>query len=128
MKPSPVSLIEFRIGGERYGLPMEAVDGVVGLKEGAGEVEIDGERLPVVDSGVALGEGDAARKRGVVVRGRAGRYVLAVDEVQGLLDVESGAILDPPGRAAGEGAGLVLGLAKVEGQLIVLLNPEALAT
>lgn len=123
-----VRLLEFQIGTERYGLPMEPVEGVLGLAEGAGETEIDGEVVPVIEGGAVLGlRGGGGGRRGVVVRGRGRAYVLAVDEVQGLLEVDSAVIVDPPERAAGEGSALVLGIARVDGSLIVILDPEALA-
>ena len=95
--------IAVRVGGALYGLPVEHVQEVIGLRPFtrvfhsppalAGVTNLRGDVLPVLDLGVLLGgepTGQTSLSRIVVVREEAGqkrRAGLWVDELSGLRDL-----------------------------------------
>ena len=117
-------LVEFLVSGERYALPMEAVERVIGLG-GSGDDAPEGS-MPAVVAAERLGlSGGAPPRWGLLLRREQGELVLGVERVEGVREVPRRALIDPPARA-GSGEGVVSGLVRIDGELVVLLDEAAL--
>lgn len=117
-------LVEFLVSGERYAVRMDAVERVVGLSESGGTGAEAG--APAVMAAERLGlPGGAAPRWGLLIRREGGEMVLGVERVEGVREVPRRALVDAPDRA-GSGEGVVAGLVRMDGQLVVLLNEAAL--
>ena len=122
-------LLVWRSGGAAYAFPLEAVERIAehrssirlpGQPPGAGVVTVDGEATTAVDAAGRLGADDAAPAQIVVVRVRDGRRAVVVDRAEALAD--EAAIAPAP---AGAGAArYVVGLADVDGEQVVVLDPD----
>lgn len=88
---APVRLLVVDVGGRRFGLPLQEVRGVQAQAPPGGAAMFHGAAVPVVDGHALLGSGGTAAGRpgGLVIVGPAGGEVgLAVDRVEGLVDVD----------------------------------------
>lgn len=122
-------LLVWRTGGTAYAFPIEAVERIAELHAlhrlpgqalGAGVVIVDGTAVAAVDAAVRLGAEDATPAQIVVVTLGDGRRAVVVDRAESLPGET--AIVPPP---AGSGAAaFVTGLAEVEGEHVVVLDPE----
>lgn len=132
------AVIAFRLGEESYALALEAVEevapgGAVRRRPdlpGAlcGAVRVRGGEVPVLDLRRRLGLPDAAEGAGkVLVCRRAGeeRLGLLVDEVSGVREVPAGTLVAPP-RYFERAAAHLLGIARLEDGLVLLLDPVRL--
>lgn len=131
----------FRLGGEEFGLTIDAVDEVVRVPEKIsrlpkmpdfleGVINLHGEVLPVVDQRRRFGmlPVEGTGRRLIVVRTKSHRAGLIVDSVSEVLSARSGAIQPSP-ELAGEGARLVDGVINAgRDRMILLLDPIELLT
>lgn len=124
-------LVLFRAAGLRAALPAEAVRAVLApvraqtLPGGGGAVAPHrGELLPVRDAGLRLGVAPAAEGMAApMIRLALTRECLvAVSAIEGVRRIPAADI-----TPLGEGQGLVAGLARVQGESLMLLSPTALA-
>ncbi len=135
--PAPVAaearsgrLLVWRSGGAAYAFPVEAVERIAelgslhrlpGQAAGAGVVIVDGEAIAALDAAARVGlDGSGAPAQIVVVRTGGERRAVLVDRAETLAG--EAAIVPPP---AGSGAAdFVAGLAEVEGEQVVVLDPS----
>ncbi|MBB3898779.1 chemotaxis protein CheW [Roseococcus suduntuyensis] len=129
-------LVLFRAGGLRAALPAEAVRAVLapvraqslpggGGPGGSGFVAPHrGELLPVRDAGLRLGAAPAAHGTAtpMIRLALARECLVAVSAIEGVRRVPAADI-----TPLGTGEGLVTGLARVQGENLMLLSPTALA-
>jgi transcriptional regulator with XRE-family HTH domain len=124
-------LLVWRSGDRAYAVPLEAVERIAeldalhrlpGQAAGAGVVIVDGEAIAAVDAARRLGIDGAAPAQIVVVSVGDGRRALLVDRAETLAD-ETAVVPPPPGSGA---AVFVAGLAEVEGEQVVVLDPAGL--
>ena len=134
----------FQLGAEEFGLPIGAVDEVVAVPEKRtklpktpkfleGVTNLRGEVLPVIDQRRRFElppyEGDARRRRLIVVRTARHRAGLIVDAISEILAAPEDAIGEAP-NLAGETIRLVHGVInlKAAGRMVLLLDPDELLT
>ncbi len=133
----------FRLGGDEFGLPIEAVDEVAIVPEQItrlpktpkfleGVVNLRGEVLPVVDQRRRFDMPKLEHTEGrrlIVVRTARHRAGLIVDSVSEVLRSTADAIAPPP-DLTGDVTRLVHGVINLDGQsrLILLLDPAELLT
>lgn len=124
-------LVLFRAGGLRAALPAEAVRAVLApvraqsLPGGGGVVAPHrGELLPVRDAGLRLGAAPAAPGAAapMIRLALARECLVAVTAIEGVRRIPAADI-----TPLGAGEGLVAGLARVQGENLMLLSPTALA-
>ncbi|HEV7455993.1 MAG TPA: chemotaxis protein CheW [Roseococcus sp.] len=124
-------LVLFRAGGLRAALPAEAVRAVLApvrpqsLPGGGGAVAPHrGELLPVRDAGLRLGAAPSAPGAAapMVRLALARECLVAVSAIEGVRRIPAADI-----TPLGAGQGLVAGLARVQGEHVMLLSPAALA-
>lgn len=116
--------------GEQYAVPMMLVHETLLLTAdrrsmiGTRFVDWRGERLPLLDLGVALGTAVTPRQQGrvVVVEARGRRRALAVDAVVGLLDVVVRSLDEVLAEPTGVAGCTILG----DGTVVVIVDPAAL--
>ncbi|MGE0713613.1 MAG: chemotaxis protein CheW [Planctomycetota bacterium] len=138
-------LCTFRAGELALGLDVELVQEVLRAQRLTrvplaprcvrGLINLRGQIVMAVDLGLALELGAGARRDGarrdgapgcdmnVVLRGRSAS--LLVDEVGDVVDVPADARDQPPEHLPGRLARVVTSLCKVEGQLVLELDPAA---
>jgi purine-binding chemotaxis protein CheW len=134
----------FRLGAEEFGLPIGAVDEVVAVPEKhtklpktpkflEGVTNLRGEVLPVIDQRRRFDlppyEGDARRRRLIVVRTARHRAGLIVDAISEILAAPEEAIGDAP-NLVGEPTRLVHGVINLKAteRMVLLLDPDELLT
>lgn len=134
-----VEILVFRVGTERFGVGLAAVEEVVDLPElrtlphmppaMLGVCELRASLLSVYTPGPALGVRASEPKAGIVVRmtSRADRRAaLAVDEAEGVVAFDFEGLTGVRGDGnVGEG-GVVLGVSSRDGRLLAVLDAEAL--
>lgn len=130
-----VLLLVFRLGAQRYALPLEAVERIVRAVEvtplpGApamvlGAIDVQGTVLPVLSIrrrfGLAqpeIGPGDQF----VLARTAHRPVALMIDEAQGVIEHPAGEIIDPVQIAPG--AGQFRGVVKLEDGLVLIHDLE----
>lgn len=135
--------VVFRLGGDEFGLPIEAVNEVARVPDQItrlprapkfleGVVNLRGDVLPVVDQrrrfDMPALEGQANRRL-VVVRTERHRAGLIVDSVSEVLRCFA-ADIDPAPNLTNETARLVHGVINLEqtGRIVLLLDPDELLT
>ena len=126
---SDARLLVWRTGGDAYAFQLGAVERIAelhalhrlpGQADGAGVVIVNGEAIAAVDAALRLGARDAAPAQVVVVTVGGGRRAVVVDRAETLAGETT--IVPPP---AGSGAAaFVTGLAEVEGEQVVVLDPD----
>jgi chemotaxis signal transduction protein len=127
--PSDSRLLVWRVGRAVYAFPLTAVERIAeldalhrlpGQAAGAGVVIVDGTAVAALDAASRLGVDGGARAQIVVVATGAGPRAVIVDRAETLAGET--AVVPPP---AGSGAaGFVTGLAEVEGEQVVVLDPD----
>jgi chemotaxis signal transduction protein len=129
---SGTDLIHFLVGQDRYAIPLQAVDEIIGLADfDADGVDWRGSRLPVRRAHDALGLERAPSttySRGIVVRSGGARVVLAVERVLAVDTADSDAIVPPPAFPVRSRASLVKGVIVVENATIVVIEPTGIST
>lgn len=131
--------LTFRLDGEDYGVEILKVQEIIGLMPITrvprvpgcvrGVINLRGRVIPVVDlrRKFALGEREFSRRTCIIVVGverESGPMVLGiiVDEVAEVVDVESGQIDPPPEIGMACDREFLLGLAKLEDRVVILLE------
>jgi purine-binding chemotaxis protein CheW len=104
-----VELVVVDVGGQRWALPLEAVERALELVAVSvlpetpvgivGAINVHGEPVPVLDLDARIGR--PPRERGtrgslLLVRTARRRVALPVDEVLGVVTVDAGAVAPPP--------------------------------
>ncbi len=133
--------IVFQLGGEEYGLPIEAVDEVVRVPEALtrlpkapafieGVMNLRGRVVPVIDQRRRFkfeGQGQKRRERIIVVRIDHTHAGFVVDSVSEVLKIPQSQLRPTPDLAA-DGSQVIDRIAniEVEGRMILLLNPREL--
>ena len=122
-------LLVWRAGGAAYAFPLEAVVRIAelgtlhrlpGQDAGAGVVIVDGAAVAALDAAGRLGIDAASPAQIVVVATAGGRRAVIVDRAETLAGETT--VAPPP---AGSGAAaFVTGLAEVEGEQVIVLDPD----
>ena len=124
-------LLVWRSGEAAYAFPLEAVERIAelgslrrlpGQAPGAGVVIVDGEAIAAIDAALWLGMDGGTPAEVVVVRAGDERRGVLVDRAETLAH-ETAVVPTPPGAGA---APFVSGLAEVEGEQVVVLDPDGL--
>ena len=124
-------MLVWRAGGAAFAFPLEAVERIAelgtlhrlpGQDPGAGVVIVDGEAVAAVDGARRLGVDAGAPAQVVVVHTGDGRRGVVVDEAEAL----SGETVIVPPPAGSGAAAFVAGLAEIEGEQVVVLDPGGL--
>jgi purine-binding chemotaxis protein CheW len=135
--PQVREMVVFRLGNQRYALPIEAVQeiqqlvamsdvpesvqGVIGM------VNLRGEVIPAVDLRLMLGmkaEPYELQTPMVIARLSGSLVALVVDEVDDVLQIPAGGLQEPDELL--ELAERLLGVCQLEGGLVFLLDPDRL--
>jgi purine-binding chemotaxis protein CheW len=136
-----ISVLVFRLDGDEYALPIEAVDEVGAAPSQItrlpkapafleGVINLRGEVLPVIDQRRRFDLPAAPSEEGrrlVIVRTIGRRAALIVDSVAEVLRRPAEAVTPPP-ALAGEAGRLVLGVINLDaaGRMLLLLDPAEL--
>jgi chemotaxis signal transduction protein len=134
-----VEILVFRVGSERFGVGLAAVEEVVDLPvlrplphmppAMLGVCELRASLVAVYTPGPALGAQTSEPKSALIVRmpARADRRAaLAIDEAEGVMAFDFEWLTDVRGDGnVGEG-GVVLGVSSRDGRLLAVLDAEAL--
>ena len=124
-------LLVWRSGEAAYAFPLEAVERIAelgslrrlpGQAPGAGVVIVDGEAIAAIDAALWLGIDGGTPAEVVIVRAGGERRGVLVDRAETLAH-ETAVVPPPPGAGA---APFVSGLAEVEGEQVVVLDPDGL--
>jgi len=124
-------LLVWRTGGAAYAFRIEAVERIAelpplhrlpGQAAGAGVVMVDGAPVAALDAASRLGIDDASPAQIVVVATGGGRRAVIVDRAE-MLAGETTVVPPPTGAGA---AAFVTGLAEVEGEQVIVLDPDGL--
>jgi purine-binding chemotaxis protein CheW len=114
-----VELVEVDVDGQRWALPLAAVERVVGMVAVSplpespvgvrGVINVHGEIVPVLDLDLRIGR--AAREHGagarlLLARTSRGRVALAVDDVVGVIAIDASAIGPAPDAMPAPVAGI----------------------
>lgn len=129
-------VIIFRLKDELYGVPVEQVvsierwEAVTRVPNAPsfikGIINLRGEILPVIDLQQRFGLGvsnQTEESRLVIVQDEEIKIGLIVDEAKDVIDLNSETIDPSPETASGQGT-YILGVAKHEENLLILLNME----
>lgn len=125
--------VVFRLGKEDYGVPIDQVISIEHMQEPThiprmpkhirGVLDIRQTVMPIADLRVYLLEGEAVdteNTRVIVVNVDGQSMGLVVDEAKDVVELEQGAVQNLKIRGAASES--VLGIGKIEGRLIILLN------
>jgi purine-binding chemotaxis protein CheW len=129
-------VIIFRLKDELYGVPVEQVVSIERWEALTrvpntpsfikGIINLRGEILPVIDLQQRFGLGvsnQTEESRLVIVQDEEIKIGLIVDEAKDVIDLDSETIDPSPETASGQGT-YILGVAKHEDNLLILLNME----
>ncbi len=136
-----MQLITFRLGAEYYGIHVPKVREILrpvdlfsvpGMGERVeGVINLRGEIIPIVKIGPLLGlaldgQKDAGRKRRmIIIDDAAGKFGFFVDEVLEVARIQPNDLQGAPALgAAGPSEGVVTGIVKIAGRMIVCIDPE----
>ncbi len=129
--------VVFRLGNERYGLPIDQVERIVPAvqptklprapKALLGVFEIRGSTIPVMDARIRFNLPESADCRNfVIVFTPQGRCALRVDDVVGIIELTEKDVDQHPSLSGSEDDPFVAGIGKQNDQLTVLLDPQHL--
>ena len=134
-------LVIFDLADEHYGVDIAAVEGIIKMQAITavphapdfveGVTNLRGEVLPVIDLRKRFSlppSENADETRIVVVEMEGGKAGVIVDDVSEVLLVSEDAIEPPSPIVAGNESGLLMGIAKVDERLIILLDMVRLLT
>jgi chemotaxis signal transduction protein len=138
-RDGPARLLVFRVGAERFGVELQAIDEVIDAPAVQsipdapatvlGVATIRGELITVYDPRPLL------RVRGLEEEGKGAallfaredrRVGLAIDDVYDAIRIEDGDLLKAPGGGAAASDGILVGLIRRAGNLIGVLDANAL--
>ncbi|MCC6155433.1 MAG: purine-binding chemotaxis protein CheW [Candidatus Hydrogenedentes bacterium] len=131
--------LTFRIAGEEYGIAIRHVHEIIGTLPTAhiprvpdfvrGVINLRGKIIPIIDMRLRLAmeskeDTDKSCIIVVDVRGRNGKVTMGfvADEVSEVLDITSSEIEDAPEFGAQFDTAFLLGIAKVKGQVKILID------
>jgi purine-binding chemotaxis protein CheW len=136
---SDFQVVVAELGGESYGLPIEAVYEIIRLQPITavpkapafveGVINLRGRIVPVVDLARRFGllMADRGKANRIVVAAVGGTRVgLVVDAVSEVLLIDEGAVEPTPPVAAGVDAAYVRGIARLDDRLVILLQLDGL--
>ncbi len=135
-----LQVVVFKINGDRFGVNIDYVNGIeremkiMAVPNAAesvkGIINLRGEVVPVIDLQAKFGKGynENEDTELIVINLRNGRMALEVDKVYEIFDIERDDLADMPAIAKGEGVKYFERVAKVKGELIILVNPHKLLT
>lgn len=135
-----LQVVVFKINGDRFGVNIDYVNGIeremkiMAVPNAAesvkGIINLRGEVVPVIDLQAKFGRGynENEDTELIVINLRNGRMALEVDKVYEIFDIERDDLADMPAIAKGEGVKYFERVAKVKGELIILVNPHKLLT
>jgi purine-binding chemotaxis protein CheW len=129
--------VVFRLGEERYGLPIDKVERIVPSEPATkmprapkallGVFELRGDTIPVMDARIRFDyPSDGAGRNFVIAYTPQGRCALKVDDVVGIISLHESEIDDSPAISGAENEDFVAGVGKLGDQLTLLLNPEGI--
>lgn len=140
---SGIQLVTFRLGRERYAVPVWKVREIImpmetfpipGMKDPVdGVINLRGEIIPVVKIYSVLGlqsspdESDERKTRIVILDTENGGFGFIVDEVMEVVRISTEDVQPPPEmgeRSRGDQA--LLGIVQIAGQMIICLDPGKL--
>jgi len=127
--------VVFRLGNEYYGIDIFRVNEIIRMRDITpvprtephilGLVNLRGKTIPVVDIRIRMNlpeTGQAESTRIIVVESDHGNVGIVVDAVTEVVSLDRGTIDDAPTLAHDSKTEFVLGVAKREGELIMLLD------
>jgi chemotaxis signal transduction protein len=127
-------LLLFRVGGELFGLPLEAVEEAVEIEvvhavpeapaHALGVVDLRGRMIPLFSPASALGVAPAGAPAMLVLRDGARRVGIAVDDVDDVLAADLRALRPAPDGDAGDG--VLLAMARRGADLVGVLDAQLL--
>ncbi len=131
--------LTFFLDEEEYGIEILSVREIIGLLPVTpvpesphyvrGIVNLRGQVVPVVDLRVKFSMAPAPNTDEtciVVVRCSAGELGLVVDRVSEVLDIPEGEIVEPPSVGSEMRTDFLLGIGKVQGKVVLLLDIEVI--
>ncbi|MGA3031564.1 MAG: chemotaxis protein CheW [Candidatus Limnocylindrales bacterium] len=139
MATSEFQVVICQIGDEGYGLDIGSVYEIIRFQESTavptapgfvdGVINLRGRIIPVVDLSSRFGMSRSATTKStrIIVADAAGMQVgLVVDAVTEVLMLCEEAVEQTPGVASGNESAYIRGIAKLAGQLVILLDLSAL--
>jgi purine-binding chemotaxis protein CheW len=136
---SEFQIVVCRLGDESYGLDIGSVYEIIRFQESTavpaspsfveGVINLRGRIIPVMDMASRFGQSrpEITRSTRIIVAGTAGMRVgLVVDAVTEVLMVSEDAIEPTPEVVSGTDSGYIKGIAKLAGELVILLDLSAL--
>ena len=130
----------FNLGEELYGIniiyvsAIEQTQKIVRVPNSSdsikGIINLRGEVIPVIDLKAKFGLAgtDSSQPELIIVNNNNRKIALEVDGVQNIRHIEDEDIVDMPGVAKGDGVRYFNKVAKAEGRLIIMIEPEYLLT
>lgn len=130
--------VVFKLNNEIYGVDITHVNGIE--REQAiirvpntsstikGIINLRGEVIPVIDLKAKFGAESRNTKDTelIIVNLKTGMLALEVDGVEEIQNIDTANIVDMPAIAKGEGVEYFESIAKVNNQLIIMINPHKL--
>jgi chemotaxis signal transduction protein len=133
-----IDLLLFRLGRELFAAELGAIEEAIdltavetlphvrdGTSPSRGIFTLRGVLVPLFSPAVALGVAPAEATTALVVRDRAGRIAIAVDDVEDVLTVSDGELRPVPTRQAGDG-GVLRGVVRRGSMLVAVVDLAAL--
>lgn len=132
--------IIFNLGEELYGIniiyvsAIEQTQKIVRVPNSSdnikGIINLRGEVIPVIDlkAKFGLAETDNSQPELIIVNNNNRKIALEVDGVQNIRHIEDEDIVDMPDVAKGDGVRYFDKVAKADGRLIIMIEPEYLLT
>jgi len=137
LEAASVELLCFRVGSEEYAISIMDIKEIIKPREVTevprvpsfvrGILSLRGNIIPVFDMKTRLGLSDGAvseRERIVVVKRQGGYAGVLVDEVVQVVRIAEGGIEPPPVVLEGIDREFVLGIGRVSGRMLILLDME----
>ncbi|MGN0375867.1 MAG: chemotaxis protein CheW [Butyrivibrio sp.] len=130
--------VVFKLNEERYGVDINYVNGiereqtVIRVPNTSstikGIINLRGEVIPVINLKAKFGAPyeDKDKTELIIVNLKKGRLALEVDGVDEIHNIDAENIVDMPLIAKGEGVEYFDRIAKVNGKLIIMINPQKL--
>ncbi|MCW5938100.1 MAG: purine-binding chemotaxis protein CheW [Fimbriimonadaceae bacterium] len=127
--------VVFNLDGELYGIPIEAVDRIIGNVKvtpvpkapamALGLFDLRGESVVAIDLSRRFGRPTpTAGRNHVVVHCRMERFGLRVDGVEGIFPLSASSVTPPPSLVQKGDDPFLVGVAHSRGRLIALLDPD----
>ena len=137
----PGKYLSFQLGGEEYGVEILKVQEINGITEVTrvprtppfvrGVINLRGKVIPVIDLRAKLcmeTVEDTEKTCNIVVQvqrdGMAVTMGVIVDDVSEVLDISAQQIAPPPSFGSGVDADFIIGMAKIEKNVVILLDIE----